>query len=278
MAHPIRDARRKVDMSAPHPRLEGLLGGPSVWHALEHVPEATSTNDVAAQRLAEGVPAGLVVVADHQTAGRGRLGRPWFDRVEDRKERSLLVSVTVPVPSTATLAPLAAGLGASDAITRQRVDASLKWPNDVLVGDRKCGGILIEQHQVGSGTGATPFLVVGIGINVDWRGVPRDDASAAWTSVAEEAGRDVDRWDLLTDLLRSFEAWLQEIERGPSRLLTAYRGRCDTLGRRVRVVAGDEEVTGRARDVDRAGALVLETEAGTALVTFGDVTHVERLD
>ena len=88
----------------------------------------------------------------------------------------------------------------------------------------------------------------------------------------------MDRFDLLTDLLRSLEAWLREIEQGPARLLTAYRGRCDTLGRQVRVVAGDEEVAGHARDIDRTGALVLETDAGTALVSFGDVVHVERLD
>ena len=174
-------------MSFSHPRLDAMLQGPSVWHTLEHLPEATSTNDVAAARLAEGVPPGLVVVADHQTAGRGRVGRTWLDwpgrSGEDQQDRSLLVSVTASTPSTATLAPLAAGLAASDAITRWRVDARLKWPNDVLVGGRKCGGILLEQHPVGIrgvGTQSTA-LVIGIGINVDWRGVPREGEAASWT-------------------------------------------------------------------------------------------------
>lgn len=256
-------------MSAPTPALEALLAGPSTWHTLEVLEEAGSTNDVVSQRAAAGVPAGLVVVADRQTAGRGRLGRPWEDH---GAHRSLLVSMLVDAPPRhATLVPLAAGVAVADALRRRGARARLKWPNDVLVpvdGElRKSAGILVERHG--------ERVVVGIGVNVDWRGVPRDPGRAAWGSVAEAVGRDVDRWELLADLLRALEAWLRDLHRDPVRLLASYRTRCATLGQQVRVtVPSGQLLEGTATDITTDGALRLRTRDGEVPVSAGDVVHV----
>jgi BirA family biotin operon repressor/biotin-[acetyl-CoA-carboxylase] ligase len=256
--------------SAGRERVEAQLRGPSYWRALEHLRETTSTNDAVAARARSGAAGGLVLVADHQTAGRGRRGRRW----EDHPAGSLLASFLVGVPPRGTsLVPLATGLAVSDALRRHGVRADLKWPNDLLVGDRKCAGILVERHD---DPAPGPFLVLGVGIDVDWRGTDRSGEAAGWTSLAEVTGTDVDRWSVLADLLRALAAWLDDVPRDPTRLLAAYRVRCRTLGRTVRVTTPGGEVYGTARDVEAGGALVVATAAGPVTVTAGDVTHVRE--
>lgn len=256
-------------MTAPTRDLAALLDGPSLWHTIEVLEEVGSTNDVLAERAASGTPAGLVVVADRQTAGRGRRGRPWED-VEPH--RSLLVSALLDVPERGTtLVPLAAGVAVADAVRRSGGQARLKWPNDVLVpvdGElRKCAGVLVERHD--------RRLVVGMGINVDWRGVPRGGERTSWGSVAESLQADVDRWALLTDTLRALEAWVRDLALDPVRLLATYRTRCTTLGEEVEVaLPSGERLTGQAVDLSPDGALLVDTAQGRAVVAAGDVVHV----
>jgi BirA family transcriptional regulator, biotin operon repressor / biotin---[acetyl-CoA-carboxylase] ligase len=263
-----------------HERVVAALAGPLGWHALEHLDEVDSTNDVALERARAGVPPGLVVVADHQRAGRGRGGRPWLDGPGD--EASLLVSALVPVPSAhVSLVPLAAGLAAGDAIRRTGVRPRLKWPNDVLIDERKCAGILVERHQL-AGDQSPEVLVVGVGIDLDWRGVDRSGEAAAWTSLAEElagsdeaAGADVDRGDVLADLLRSMATWLRSVPTDPFRLLATYRDACVTIGREVEVGFPDgEQLIGRAVDLDPDGRLVVDTGGRTVALNAGDVRHL----
>ncbi len=116
---------------------------------------------------------------------------------------------------------------------------------------RKVGGILADAHDLRPD--GPRFLVVGIGLDLDWRGHDRTGDAGAWTSVAEELGRDVDRWEVLHDLLRALEAWLLDVPRDPTRLLAAYTVRCATLGQPVRVhapggglVEGTAVATGRS--------------------------------
>lgn len=258
-------------------RVEAELTGPSAWSALEHLPEVGSTNDVAVERIRAGVPGGLVVVTDRQTAGRGRRGRPW----QDRPGGSLLVSFVTGVPPRgASLVPLATGLAVSDALRRQGVDARLKWPNDVLVSPAgtgaaaKCAGILVERHD---DTDVGSFLVIGVGINLDWRGAQRDTEAAAWASVAEVTGDDVERWDVLADLMRALSAWLRDVAADPTRLLASYRSRCLTLGQQVRIATPTGEIVGSADGLDPGGALVVGTDGGAVTVTAGDVEHLRPL-
>lgn len=278
-----------LDLSQ-HERVVASLGGPSGWRTVRHEATVTSTNDVAAATLRGGVAPGVVVVADHQTAGRGRTGRPWDDGGADGVPRSLTVSCTVAVPaSNATLSPLAVGLAAVDALRRAGVSPVLKWPNDVLVpgavagagagaggsdgrGAAKIAGVLVERHEVAAG----PALVVGVGIDTDWRDVDRDLDAVAWTSVGEVTGGDVDRGDLLADLLRGLTVWLDAVATDPTGLLDAYREACATIGADVRVTfPGGDALVGRALDLDRDGRLVVDGgSAGRVAVTAGDVTHV----
>lgn len=261
-------------MTTGHDRLDAYLAGPSSWTQFVHLPEVDSTNLEVARRVRDGAPAGMVLVADRQTAGRGRNGRGW----QDVPGGNLSVSVATGVPgAAATLVPLAAGLAAGDALKRAGLTTALKWPNDVLVPKngtaRKVGGILADAHDLRPS--GPQFLVVGIGLDVDWRGQDRDGDAAGWTSVAEELGRDVDRWEVLHDLLRALETWLLDVPRDPTRLLAAYTVRCSTLGRDVRIHApGGATLDGRAVDVDESGGLVVDTGTGRRVVMAGDVEHV----
>lgn len=261
-------------MTTGHDRLDAYLSGPSSWTAFEHVAEVDSTNLEVARRVRDGATAGLVVVADRQTAGRGRNGRSW----QDVPGGNLSLSVATGVPDSATLVPLAAGLAAGDALKRAGLATELKWPNDVLVRGpdgavRKVGGILADAHDLRPD--GPRFLVVGIGLDLDWRGTDRSGEAAGWTSVAEEVGHDVDRWEVLHDLLRALETWLLDVPKDPTRLLAAYTVRCATLGQHVRVhLPGDGVLEGRAVEVAPNGALVLDTASGRRPVMAGDVEHV----
>lgn len=261
-------------MTTGHDRLDAYLSGPSSWSDFVHLGAVDSTNAEVVRRVGEGAPAGMVVVADHQTAGRGRQGRGW----QDVPGGNLSLSVATGVPGEATtLVPLAAALAAGDALKRAGLAVRLKWPNDLLAsGDgtaRKVGGILAEVHDLRPD--GPRFLVIGIGINLDWRGHERTGEAADWTSVAEETGVDVDRWEFTHDLLRALEAWLLDVPRDPTQLLAAYTARCRTLGRPVRVTSpGGGALEGTATRIDASGGLVVDTGLGEQVVMAGDVEHV----
>jgi BirA family biotin operon repressor/biotin-[acetyl-CoA-carboxylase] ligase len=200
--------------------------------------EVGSTNRVAADLARAGAPDGVVVGADHQTAGRGRRGRTW----ESRPGTSLLVSVVLrPVPSLVTLAAGVAAAEAAEAVAGVRVD--LKWPNDLLVGEAKVGGILTELVD-----GAA---VVGLGVNLAWA----PDGAA-------RLGPGVDREALLRAYLDALDA--------PADALARYRRRCATLERPVRVELPGETVEGLAEEVDEDGRLVVDGRE----ITVGDVVHL----
>jgi BirA family transcriptional regulator, biotin operon repressor / biotin---[acetyl-CoA-carboxylase] ligase len=260
-----------VDGLASHPRVAALSSGPLGWHTVEHLGEVGSTNDVALERARAGVPDGLVVVADHQTAGRGRGGHRWEDAPGDA---SLLCSVVLTPPSQHTqLVTLAAALAVADAVRRAGARPALKWPNDLLLDGRKCAGVLAERHRVGE----RDVLVIGIGIDLDWRGVERRGEAETWTSVAESMGADVDRGDVLADVLRGLATWIRSVPTDPLRLLTTYRDACATIGLGVEVDFPDgTTLTGRAVDLDREGRLVVDTGDGQVAVNAGDVRHRPR--
>jgi BirA family transcriptional regulator, biotin operon repressor / biotin---[acetyl-CoA-carboxylase] ligase len=259
---------------AGHPAVAAAVAGGGRWTRVHHIPEVTSTNDVALERLQAGEPAGLVVVADAQTAGRGRAGRGWIDAVQGSEgPGNLAVTATVPVRAQRAggAVPLAAGLAVADAFRAAGASPTLKWPNDVLLDDRKACGILVERHDLPAGS----VLLIGCGLDLDWRGVSRGGEVAGWTSLAESLGAAVDRGAVLGALLTHLDRRLHVLERDPAALLTAYRAACVTLDRPVRVVLpGGEERTGVARDLDADGHLVVATDDGTFVVRAGDVVHL----
>jgi BirA family biotin operon repressor/biotin-[acetyl-CoA-carboxylase] ligase len=239
---------------------------------VERLESVDSTNRYALDAARAGAGEGLVVVADHQTAGRGRMGRVW----EAPPGASLLVSVLLrPArpPGDLHLCTAAAALAMADAIADVAgVAVDLKWPNDLFAGGRKLGGLLAEADLAGAQVRA---VVVGIGVNVAWDEFPGELAGIA-TACNLEAGRPVDREDLLT---RFLEHLASRLDSDDGELLADYRGRLATIGKQVRVDFADGSVRGRARAVDDAGALVLDTDDGRTLkVAAGDVVHLRAED
>jgi BirA family biotin operon repressor/biotin-[acetyl-CoA-carboxylase] ligase len=233
--------------------------------------EIDSTNTYLASQATAGAPEGLVAVADHQTAGRGRLDRRW----ESPAGANLLASVLLRPrcePADLHLSTAAVALAAADACREvARVEAALKWPNDLLVGESKLAGVLAEAVFAGGSLGA---VVVGIGINVAWPGPP--DAGGTCLDQAGRSGQPVDRRGLLDHLLERLapRRALLDDEAGRRTVAAELRRRCATLGRQVRVVLADEELVGMAVDIDDAGHLVIEADGGTRTVSAGDVVHL----
>ncbi len=219
-----------------------------------------STNRHALEAARGGADDGLVVVADEQTAGRGRLGRTW----EAPPGSSLLVSVLLRRPGDASRTVMAAGVALAGAVEQvAAVDVVLKWPNDLLVGERKLAGLLAEAEG--------DALVVGAGCNVNWESFPEELTQTA-TACNLEAGHSVDR-DALLD---AFLDRLAEALAAGDALVEEYRSRLATVGRTVRVehVRGDDLV-GTAVGLTDDGALVVRDDAGTDhTVVAADVHHL----
>jgi BirA family transcriptional regulator, biotin operon repressor / biotin---[acetyl-CoA-carboxylase] ligase len=225
--------------------------------------EIDSTNAEALRLAAAGADDGLVVVTDAQTAGRGRLGRSWWSEPGTALLASWLLRPAFPLERWPLLT-LVAGVAAARAATAAAgVDVRLKWPNDLIVGDRKTGGILTESD----GRGA---LVLGLGINVRQEDFP-DEIRGTATSLVAAGGRAPVRAWLLAATLSAFGARMGD----PDAVLDEYRSMCTTLGKRVRVErAGAAPIEGTASDVAASGALVVQIDGRTETVPAGDVVHL----
>ena len=253
--------------SVPRPPLDPeRLVVPPGWR-IRLTEAMASTNAGVATLAHEGEDAGLVVVTEHQTAGRGRLDRVWETPARSSLTLSVLLQPDVP-PEKWPWVPLLAGYAVHAALADCLPDVMLKWPNDVLVEERKVAGILAERIETPSG----PMVVVGIGINVDQ--TLEELPVALATSIVLESGEPVDRTQLLGQVLGSLHG-LQGLVDETDALRAAYADVCSTLGRTVDVhLPGDVVRRGEALDLDSSGALVVSTDDGTLTVAAGDVIHV----
>lgn len=246
----------------------GLTRDAGVWRELRVLEETGSTNADAVAAARAGAPGGLVIVAEHQTEGRGRLDRAWSSPPRAGLTFSMVLRPPVDRDRWAVL-PLLVAVAATDAITAAvEVPVQIKWPNDLLVADRKVAGLLAE--VVGDA------VVVGLGLNVSTRTA---ELPAGAASLALERGETVDRQTLLLALLRRIEAAYDEwLSQGgdPGGVLRPYRERSATLGREVRFALPDGgSMQGRAVEIDHAGRLVLAVAgAGRRAFAVGDVVHV----
>lgn len=261
-----------TDAPASRPPLDpARLSTPTGWH-VEVVEATPSTNAAVAERARGGEEPGLVLVTEHQTAGRGRLDRAWETPARSSLTFSVLLRPDVP-PTSWSWLPLLTGYAVQAALADRLPDIALKWPNDVLVDagsgvGRKVCGILVERVETASG----PMAVVGVGINVDQT---LDELPVALaTSVALETGEPVERTGLLGQVLGSLHG-LQGLLDDVDSLRAAYADVCVTLGRTVDVhLPGGDVRRGEALDIDATGALVVATGDGTFTVAAGDVVHV----
>lgn len=221
--------------------------------------ETGSTNSDAAEAARAGEPEGLVILAESQRAGRGRLGRTWVSTPRAGLWLSVLLRPAAPTATWGWL-PLLAGVALADAVP----GAALKWPNDLMFNGRKCAGILAEVVLPGA-------VVLGVGLNVSHEAAELP-AGVNATSLRLE-GAERDRTELAADLITRLRA---RVAGDWSGLREDYLQRCETIGRAVRVILpGDEEITGKATGVDADGRLVVRTESGDHCpIAAGDVTHV----
>jgi BirA family biotin operon repressor/biotin-[acetyl-CoA-carboxylase] ligase len=241
------------------------LGRVVHWYA-----ETGSTNDRAKELADEGAEHGEVVVAEAQTAGRGRRGRSWSSPAGRNLYFSVVLRPDLP-PSRAPELTLVGSIALCDALRQAGVDAGIKWPNDLLVRGRKIAGILTE---LAADPDVVQWVVLGAGVNVnarreDFPAELRDEA----TSVLVERGQAAPRALFAAACLTALEDWLdRHAEVGFEAIREAWRERSVTLGREVVVRVDGRELAGIAEDVDGTGALVVRTRAGLERILSGDVT------
>ncbi len=262
------------------------------FRSISHMSETGSTNaDLLAQANQHNSD-GQVLLADHQTAGRGRQNRTWHDDPGS----SLLVSVLLHLDrSIAPVVPFLVGMAAVDTVAQMTTPsdeikapvgesvltgpAGLKWPNDVLAplfDERKLAGILAESTTHGGDSRKT-VVVAGMGLNLRWSRIPPEQVADTAVTLEEILGRPTERNDVLYRYLTHLETWLQVLESdGAATIINGYRNYCLTLGRRVRFVTSTGEVAGIAEGVAESGALQIRADDNSEMVELfsGDAHHV----
>ena len=266
--------------------------GRTVGSVIRHFVTVTSTMDVAWDLAGKSAVDGTVVVADHQSAGRGRFDRSW---VSDRA-RDILCSVVLrPRLSLAGELLMLAALAVVDVAQAFGIEAGIKWPNDVQVAGKKLAGVIAESvtgpttSDAGMGAGVGPDIdpvqnagsehtlaVIGIGLNVNFDFSKYPDAAHMPTSINAELGREVDRLAVFDKLLQALDRHYLELSAGGS-VLPAWREKLTTLGRTVTVVSGDAKTStklvGLAHDIDSSGRLIVRDADGRDWpVSAGEVT------
>lgn len=248
------------------------LGEIEIGRRIVHYFRVTSTNSVALTLAAEGAPHGTVVLAEEQTAGRGRFGRVWYSE----KSSGIYASVILRPPLAPAAAPaltLMAGVAAHRALTAATgLPVDIRWPNDLLIGGKKVGGILTEMHAEPS---QVRFVIVGIGINVNQEKFP-GELSAAATSLRVESGKMQPRAELLVRLLREFENDYNRFVREGAETVTERFSRVSSyaVGKRVSVTTGAESYGGTTAGLSAEGLLRVKRDDGeTVTVIAGDVAE-----
>ena len=262
-----------MDSALPGENFSVISGcfGSAVGVRVIHLDSVGSTMDVLSQMADDGEPEGTVVIADEQTAGRGRHGRAWLSRPGD----DLLFSALFrPRPALAVELQIIGALAIADTAVRfTDKHVGIKWPNDVMVEGRKLAGVLVESRQ----TGGRMSSVLGAGVNVNSKASAFAASGLTATSLMELAGSPVSRKEVLTSVLRALAGLYERLLSGET-LVPAWRERLETLGARVTVHAGGGAggrlvVEGVAEDVDEFGRLLVRDATGrVAPVSAGEVT------
>ena len=265
--------RRGYSLSSWPDRLEPealapLVSTRALGRSHLHLGSCGSTNAEAFAAALSGAPHGHLVTADRQDAGRGRRGRTWHSAPMEGLYFSLVLRPSLPPQRVAPLT-LACAVALAEAIESETgLSPLLKWPNDLLLGDRKLSGILLELR---ADPERVDFVVAGIGLNVSQSSFP-DDLAA--TSLLMETGRPSLRPRILASLLGSLERWIDRfVTEGPAPVIAAFRARAALLGSPVTIHGVSETIEGLYEDIDETGALLLRDSSGALLpILAGDVS------
>ncbi len=249
--------------------LRPLLNTHDLGQVIHWYEELGSTSDRAKELADAGAEHGEVVIAEAQTAGRGRRGRTWVSPPRKNLYFSVVLRPELP-PARAAELTLVGSIAICDALRQAGVDAGIKWPNDLLASGRKIGGILTE---LAAEPDRVHWVVLGVGVNVNARAAdfPPELAGEA-TSVLLERGQAAPRALLAAACFTALEGWIdRHAEEGFGVIREAWRERSVTLGREVVVKADGRDVSGTAEDIDDAGALLVRTAGGVERILSGDV-------
>jgi len=230
---------------------------------------ASSTMDVAVQLGIKGSAEGTIILAETQTKGRGRLGRGWFSPKYKGIYLSLILRPRI-LPNQTPLLTLMAAVSICEAVKEKTgLICQIKWPNDILIHHKKLGGILTELNAE---TDLSRFIVIGMGLNVnnDKKTLP-----PAATSLKEQKKEDINRLDLLQEILRKIEEnYLIFQKKGGQHIIDEWRRWSVSLGRRVKVACQKQHIEGQALDIDIDGGLLIRNDSGLIQkVMSGDVVH-----
>ncbi len=255
------------------PEIQPILETKWMGRKIHYFNAIDSTNAVAYQLALKGAREGEVVIAEYQEKGRGRLGRQWVSPPCLNLYLSVILRPQLP-PHQASLITFMAAVATADAIEDYSgLTPVIKWPNDLLLNERKVAGLLNEIH---SETDRIHFVILGMGVNLnmDDKFLPRELRTKA-TSLKKEMGRPISRKDFVCSLLKELERWHEVfLKEGGEPVLKAWRERARIEGKTVRVTSFGEVLIGRAVDVDSDGALILRTEDGKRRrIVAGDIQY-----
>lgn len=252
-------------------KIRGLVADCSIGQDLRYLPVVDSTNRIIADLCPGDWSSGTVILANFQEAGRGRSGRSWL------APPGTSVMLSIIFQRLASVAPadyvMLAALAARDAIARAAgIEVQLKWPNDVLIGDKKVAGILGESSQ----QRGIERLILGVGMNVNFGDSHRDTLPETATSLDFEVGRVLDRDELAAALIRSFDLWYRSLTHRPDDIFDVWSAALDIAGLPVSIQDSGTAWSGTALGVQRDGGLLVETDDGEVRCVYAADVSVRR--
>ena len=230
-----------------------------------------STNTLLKDLAARGAAEGTIVIAEEQTAGRGRMGRTWLSPGHSNLYLSLMLRPAIE-PERVFVLTMVLALATIDGVEAVcRLRPMIKWPNDLYVGEKKLGGILTEFSVRGK---TVEYVVLGLGLNVNWNPGEEQGLIYQATSILEETGTKISRSDLLVEILRSFgNCYMRVLAGNIAVFYDKWNERCMLLGKPVEIKTTDGSLFGRALRIDRKGALIIEDDNGREkTILSGDVS------
>jgi len=253
-------------------QLEKRLSSEGMTNRVIVLEEVDSTNTYASRLARDGGTEGTVVVARNQTSGRGRHGRKWISEPRKNLTFSMILKPEVPIDRLGMI-PILAGLSVAEALTAFLPNPAIcKWPNDVLVGNRKICGILSESFLLEE---RAPVVVVGFGVNINQRSFDGELGESA-TSMSNVASRAYDPVIVLISILRSLSKWYDEFLRGHDlEIVNGWRSRTRMIGLPAAIMRNGEMIKGTVLDIDIDGGLLLQ-RSGNIVKVIGEEVSLEH--